>query len=66
MRFFDERHFGITQVPSAVCIRLIEPVTFDDVCHGERWSLRALTVEPRGALIPLPDPRTGAAPAPPA
>ena len=65
MRFFDERHFGITQVPSAVCIRLIESVTFDDVCHGEGWSLRALTVEPRGALIPLPDLRAGAAPSPP-
>jgi hypothetical protein len=62
--FFDERHLGITQVPSAVCIRVIEPVAFDDACHDEHWSLRALAVEPRGALIPLPDPRADAATSP--
>jgi hypothetical protein len=55
MRYFDGRHFGVTRVPSSVLIRVIETVTFEDPCHDEGWSLRALSVEPDGSVITLPN-----------
>ena len=53
MRYFDDRHYGVTAIPELIETRLLGSTRVLDPCHDEPWSLKALAIEPRGPMNPL-------------
>lgn len=61
MVYFDDRHYGVTAVPERVVTAPVASRAVEDPCHEEDWVLRAMAVEPRGAMAPLARPALDAA-----
>lgn len=48
MQYFDDRHYGVTHVPSRIRFRHIATQAITDPVDGSAWRLRSVGVEPSG------------------